>query len=221
MIYDNDNGHSNAPRCNVYIALSVCLIAMLWRIKRAHSHSHSQVTRSLRYGKDIVHDLVSNSEWNLEAWCIPVGLLQWNVMPAQWGNVWYSLVRLETRVGDCSGRQRTHRNEIRPVLPPSPPTQCIPFASCADCWIYANRTMLDWCRVPLWRPLFIQLPFPIFLTPISRFLELESGLYLFAVVPCHLICSSFSSEMFRLMALAYRCGNIHLPSKYWNTGRSL
>lgn len=188
MLYDSNSGHSNALRWYVYIVLPVCLIAMLRRTKRAHDNSHSQITRSCRCGEDIVHDLMSNSEWNLEAWCIPVGLLLWNVMPAQWGNVWYSNVRIETRVGECSGRQRAHRNEIRPLLPH--PTQCIPFASYADCWIYANRTMLDWCRVPLWRPLLIQLPFPIFLTPIPLFLELKSGIYLFAVALCDLIYSS-------------------------------
>ena len=158
---------------------------MLWKTKGGHSEPHSQVTRSHRCGEDIVH------EWNLDLWCISVGLLPRNVMPAQWGNVWHSLVRLETRVRGCSGRQRTHRNEIGPLLPHTP--ECIQFASYADCWIYANRTMLDWCRVPLWRPLFIQLSLPIFLTPIPLFLELKSGLHPFALARCDLIYSSFVS----------------------------
>lgn len=128
-------------------------------IKRGPSRPCSQVTRSRHWG--------SYCTWfGVESWVksgsvMHLGVLLWNVMPAQWGNVRHALVWLETRVRGMfwQSGSASHRNEIRPPPPPHS-TESIPFASYADCWIYANRTMLDWCRVPLWRPLFIQLPPP-------------------------------------------------------------
>lgn len=149
-----------------------------------------------------------------------LGVLLWNVMPAQWGNVRHSLVWLETRVRECSGSQGAHRNEIR--APPPPPTPQNLFHSRP--MLIAESMQTGQCLIGV--GCHFEGPFSsncLLLTPSPLFLELKSGIYAFAVARCDLIYSSSRCtlclilKVFHVMASAYRFGNIHLPSKYWQS----